>query len=144
MLTNHVSLIGRLTKDAKITRSEKKNKDSWKLARFTLACDDGIDQNGDKIAQFISCKAWNTLANTIENYTAKGQLIAVEGKIVANNYEKDGEMVYSYEVLVTGLQLLGKQNAPANEDENEDDEDEDEDEDEKPVNNKKYNRKGKK
>ncbi len=141
MLTNHVSLIGRLTKDAKITKSEKKNKDSWKLARFTLACDDGIDQNGDKVAQFISCKAWNTLANTIENYTAKGQLIAVEGKIVANNYEKDGEMIYSYEVLVTGLQLLGKQNAPADEDESKDDEDE---EDEKPVNNKKYNRKGKK
>lgn len=140
MLTNHVSLIGRLTKDAKITRSEKKNKDSWKLARFTLACDDGIDQNGDKLAQFISCKAWNTLANTIENYTTKGQLIAVEGKIVANNYEKDGEMVYSYEVLVTGLQLLGKHNAPA---EGEDEEAEDE-EDEKPANNKKYNRKGKK
>lgn len=139
MLTNHVSLIGRLTKDAKITKSEKK-KDSWKLARFTLACDDGIDQNGDKVAQFISCKAWNTLANTIENYTTKGQLIAVEGKIVANNYEKDGEMVYSYEVLVTGLQLLGKHNAPA---EGEDEEAEDE-EDEKPVNNKKYNRKGKK
>lgn len=139
MLTNHVSLIGRLTKDAKITKSEKK-KDSWKLARFTLACDDGIDQNGDKVAQFISCKAWNTLANTIENYTTKGQLIAVEGKIVANNYEKDGEMVYSYEVLVTGLQLLGKHNAPADEDE----EDEENEEDEKPVNNKKYNRKGKK
>ena len=140
MLTNHVSLIGRLTKDAKITRSEKKNKDSWKLARFTLACDDGIDQNGDKVAQFISCKAWNTLANTIENYTAKGQLIAVEGKIVANNYEKDGEMVYSYEVLVTGLQLLGKHNAPADEDE--DEENEEDEEDEKPANNKKYNRKG--
>ena len=124
MLTNHVSLIGRLTKDAKITKSEKKKekkKESWKLARFTLACDDGIDQNGDKLAQFISCKAWNTLANTIENYTAKGQLIAVEGKIVANNYEKNGEMVYSYEVLVTGLQLLGTHNAPA------DEEDEDED-----------------
>ncbi len=142
MLTNHVSLIGRLTRDAKITKSDKK-KESWKLARFTLACDDGINQEGERLVQFISCKAWNTLANTIENYTAKGQLIAVEGKIVANNYkDKNGDMVYSYEVLVTGLQLLGKNSAPA-EDEDEEDEDEDE-EDEKPANNKKYNRKGKK
>lgn len=140
MLTNHVSLIGRFTKDAKITKGGSK-KNEWKLARFTLACDDGINQEGEKLAQFISCKAWGTLATTIENYTAKGQLVAVEGKIVANNYEDDkGEMHYSYEVLVTGLQLLGKQNAPA-ESEGEDEEDE---EDEKPANNKKYNRKGKK
>lgn len=138
MITNHVSLIGRMTKDPQISKG--KGKDAWKLCRFTLACADGINQEGEKLTQFIGCKAWGTIASTMETYVVKGQLIAVSGKIVANNYEdEDGKMHYSYDVLVNELQLLGDRKA-----DEADEEDGDEEAEEKPANNKKYNRKGKK
>lgn len=103
---NNVSLIGRLTKDADV-RSFGKGKDAVNMCRFTLAVRDGKDKDGNERTQFISCAAWGAVVEIIEKYTGKGDMLAVDGKLVNNNYEKeDGQMVYQTEVRVNNIYLL--------------------------------------
>lgn len=102
---NNVALIGRLTKDPEV-RSFGKGKDAVDMCRFTLAIRDGKDTNGNERTQFISCAAWGAVVEILEKYTAKGDMLAVDGKLVNNNYEKDGQMIYQTEVRVNGIYLL--------------------------------------
>lgn len=109
---NNVSLIGRLTKDPEI-RTFGRGKDAVDMCRFTLAVRDGKDKDGNDRTQFISCAAWGAVCDILEQYTHKGDMLAVDGKIVQNNYEKDGQMVYQTEVRVSGVYLLPN---PSNDD----------------------------
>lgn len=103
---NNVSLIGRLTKDVDV-RTFGKGKDAVDMCRFTLAIRDGKDKDGNERTQFISCTAWGAAADILGDYTNKGDMLAVDGKLVNNNYEKeDGQMVYQTEVRVNGVYLL--------------------------------------
>ena len=102
---NNVQLIGRLTKDPEV-RSFGKGKDAVDMCRFTLAVRDGRDKDGNERTQFISCAAWGAVVEILEKYTAKGAMLAVDGKLVNNNYEKDGQMIYQTEVRVGGVYLL--------------------------------------
>lgn len=102
---NNVSLIGRLTKDADV-RTFGKGKEAVDMARFTLAIRDGKDKDGNERTQFISCSAWGAVVEIIKKYTKKGDMVGVSGKIVQNNYEKDGQTIYQTEVRVQDLYLL--------------------------------------
>ena len=102
---NNVSLIGRLTKDPEI-RTFGKGKDAIDMSRFTLAVRDGRDKDGNERTQFISCVAWGAVCAILEDYVHKGDMLGVDGKIVQNNYEKDGQMVYQTEVRVGNIYLL--------------------------------------
>lgn len=69
---NHVTLIGRLTKDVdtRYTQSGKA------VAMFTLAVDRvGKGPNGEKQADFIPCVVWDKQAEIAGKYLAKGRLL---------------------------------------------------------------------
>jgi single-strand DNA-binding protein len=102
---NNVSLIGRITKEPEV-RTFGKGKEAVDMCRFTLAVRDGKDRDGNERTQFISCAAWGAVVEIIEKYVSKGDMLAVDGKIVNNNYEKDGATVYQTEVRVNGIYLL--------------------------------------
>lgn len=103
---NNVELIGRLTKEPEL-KSFGKGKNAVDLCRFTLAVRDGLDAEGNERTQFISCAAWGKVTEILDKYVKKGDMLAVDGKIVNNNYEdKNGNKVYSMEVRVTGVYLL--------------------------------------
>lgn len=109
---NNVQLIGRITKDPEV-KSFGKGKDAVDLCRFTLAIRDGKDKEGNEKTQFISCAAWGSVVEIISKFINKGDMVAVDGKLVNNNYEKDGQMIYQTEVRVDGVYLLP--NKPAEE-----------------------------
>ena len=46
------------------------------------------------------------LAETLASYATKGSLISVDGELRTRRFEKNGQMNYVTEVLVTGFQLL--------------------------------------
>ena len=99
---NKAILLGRLTKapEIKYTQSGKA------VASFTLAVDRRKGANGEKQADFIACVAWEKTAETIDNYCAKGQQIAVEGRIQTRSYEaKDGRKNYVTEVVVQSMEF---------------------------------------
>lgn len=105
-VNNSVTLIGRLTKEPEL-QSYGKGKDGGKYLRFSIAVRDGVNKDGNPQAQFIDCIAWNATAETIASYVEKGDIMAISGKLVQNNYEdSEGIKRYSLQVTVTGLELL--------------------------------------
>lgn len=87
---NKVFITGRLTKDVLLTQSGE-----TAIARFTTAVD-RVKEGAD----FISCVAFGKTAETISKYMAKGSKIIAEGHIQTGSYEKDGQKVYTTDVIV--------------------------------------------
>ena len=104
-MLNKVILIGRTTKDVDL----RKTSSGTAVATFTLAVDNRfVQKDGQNTADFISCVAWNSTAEFMNNYVKKGSLVAVEGRIQTRNYDnKDGNRVYVTEVVVETLKSLG-------------------------------------
>lgn len=102
---NNVVLIGRLTKDPVVSQSRSQNEKTTIVARFTLA----VSRQKQEEVDFITCVAFGKIAEVIEKYIKKGNLIAVQGNIRTGMYtNKDGQKIYTTDVLVTSLQFLEK------------------------------------
>ena len=92
---NHVSLIGRLTRDPDVRSTQN----GEQVARYTLAVD---RSSKDKSADFISCVTFGKAAEFAGKYLTKGLKIGVEGRIQTGSYtNKDGQKVYTTDVVVS-------------------------------------------
>lgn len=86
---NSVILIGRLTKDPELKYIPGSG---TAVSTFTIAIDrDYIKKDGTKETDFIPIEVMGKLAEVCANNLGKGRLVAVEGSIRVNSYEKDGE-----------------------------------------------------
>lgn len=100
---NKVVLIGRLTRDPEL-RYTSSNIPS---ARFSLAVDRPFtSQSGERETDFINIVVWRKQAENVKKYIAKGSLVAVEGRIQTGSYEKDGQRVYTTDVVADNVQFL--------------------------------------
>lgn len=100
---NKVVLIGRVTRDPEL-RYTASNIPS---TRFTLAVNRPFEnQNGEREADFINIVVWRKQAENVKKYVTKGSLIAVEGRIQTGSYEKDGQRVYTTDVVADNVQFL--------------------------------------
>lgn len=98
MLSNSVTLIGRLVKDLEV----RKTNNGKSVAGFTIAIDNGKDKQGnDRPADFIDCQIWEKSAENMSLYAHKGNMIAVAGELKTRTYtRKDGTKAKITEVLV--------------------------------------------
>ena len=100
---NKVCLIGRITRDPEL-RYTSSNVPS---VRFTLAVNRPFqNQNGEREADFINVVVWRNQAENVKKYVSKGSLIAVEGRIQTGSYEKDGQRIYTTDVVADNVQFL--------------------------------------
>lgn len=100
---NKVVLIGRVTRDPEL-RYTASNIPS---TRFTLAVNRPFEnQNGEREADFINVVVWRKQAENVKKFVSKGSLIAVEGRIQTGSYEKDGQRVYTTDVVADNVQFL--------------------------------------
>ncbi len=100
---NKVMLIGRVTRDPEL-RYTASNIPS---TRFTLAVNRNFqNQNGETEADFINVVVWRKQAENVKKYVSKGSLIAVEGRIQTGSYERDGQRVYTTDVVADNVQFL--------------------------------------
>lgn len=100
MSINVAVIAGHLTKDVELAKTQKGNS----VAKFTVAVN-GINDNTD----FINCVAWNKLADIVNMYCKKGDLVTVEGRISVRNYEdQQGQKVYITEIVASNVQLPPK------------------------------------
>lgn len=90
--------IGRITRDPDIRQSGE-----TKVARYTLAVDRRSKQEG---ADFIPCVAFGKSADFVEKYLQKGMKIAVEGRIQTGSYEKNGQKVYTTDIIVDSHEFI--------------------------------------
>lgn len=103
-MLNRVVLTGRLTKDADLryTSSGVAN------GSFILAVNRSFtNANGDREADFINCVIWRKSAENFANFTHKGSLVGIDGRLQTRNYEnQQGQRVYVTEVVVDNFSLL--------------------------------------
>ena len=92
---NKVILIGRLTKDV-----ETRENSTVKVSRYTLAVDRRFKKEGEATADFINCIAFANNADFAEKYLRKGTKIAVTGRIQISSYEKNGQKIYTTDVVI--------------------------------------------
>lgn len=105
---NNVSLVGRLTKDAEL----KKTQSGLSTCSFTLACDRPVpkekrQQEGVQTADFIQCVAWRHTADFLGSFGKKGYRVAVTGRIMTRSYDRqDGTKAYVTEVLASDANVI--------------------------------------
>ena len=103
-MINNVTLVGRLTKDADLRYTS----DGTATATFSLAVNRPFKSaNGEREADFINCVIWRKNAENFANFTRKGSLVGITGRIQTRNYEnKEGQRVYVTEVVAENFTLL--------------------------------------
>lgn len=94
---NNVILTGRLVADPQFRTAQG---DSNAVARYTLAVDRRRGRDGEQKADFIPCVAFGKSAEFTNQYYKKGTKISIQGHIQSGSYEKDGQKVYTLNVIV--------------------------------------------
>ena len=112
---NRVELVGRITRDPELRYTSS----NIASVRFTLAVNRNFtNQNGEREADFINCVAWRNQAENIKKYVSKGSLVSVEGRIQTGSYEKDGQRIYTTDVVADNVQFLESKSQSQNRVEN--------------------------
>ena len=107
-LKNRVQFIGNVGNDPEIKTLEG----GKKLASLSIATNESYtNDKGEKVEQteWHRVTAWGKTAEIIEKYVTKGKEVAIEGKLSHRSYDdKNGEKRYITEVIVSGIQMFGK------------------------------------
>ncbi|AWF95355.1 single-stranded DNA-binding protein [Weissella cibaria] len=101
---NHVSLIGRLTKNPEL----KYTTSGAAVASGTIAVNrDFTNANGERESDFINFVIWRKAAENFVNMTAKGSQVGLEGSWQTRSYEnQQGQRVYVSELVVSNFTLV--------------------------------------
>lgn len=96
-MLNHIVLMGRLTKEPELRRTNN----GTAVTSFTLACDrDYAPQGGEKETDFVDIVAWRSTAEFVEKYFSKGRMAVVSGRLQIRNWEdKDGNKRRTAEIV---------------------------------------------
>ena len=104
MATNHITLLGRLTKDVEI-RTTPSGKT---VASLVHAVDRPfLGQDGKREADFIPVVIWGKTAELVGNSCAKGHRLLVEGRLQIRNFDaKDGTKHWVTEVIANSVEFI--------------------------------------
>ena len=109
MSTNKVMLVGRTTRKPQIME----NASGVKTVLMTLAVNRGKNKDGEQLVDYIPVKGFvqkSAKSNGPYDFIGKGQLIAIEAQLRSGQFEKEGEMVYTTDIVIDngGVTLLEK------------------------------------
>jgi len=101
MSLNRVILMGRLTRDPELRRTQS----GTAVTSFSLAVDrDFKSQAGEKETDFIDVVAWRNTAEFVSRYFTKGRMAVVEGRLQIRDWkDKDGNNRRSAEVYADNV-----------------------------------------
>lgn len=102
---NKVVLIGRLVKDPELKFTPN---NGTAVATFNVAVDRRFKrEGGEKETDFIPIVVWGKQAENVANFTAKGKLIGISGRIQTRSYDaNDGTKRYVTEVVADEVQFI--------------------------------------
>lgn len=112
-MINRTVLVGRLTNDPEL----KYTGNGVAVATFTVAVNRQFtNSQGEREADFIRCVIWNKTAENFCNFTRKGSLVGIDGRIQTRSYEnQQGTRIYVTEVVAENFSLLESKNSNQNE-----------------------------
>jgi len=111
---NHVSLIGRLTRDAEI----KTTQNGQTVCKFSIAVNRRMkkgDQWEDE-ANFFDVTLWGKQGESLSKYLVKSKMIGIDGELRQDRWQQDGQNRSRIEVVANYVQLLGGNQEPRNDD----------------------------
>ncbi len=109
---NHVTLLGRLTRDPELTYN---NTTGNAMTRFSIAVDKQLsrekkqemESKNQPTADFINIVCWGKLGENVNQYTAKGKRVLVEGRIQTGSYEaQDGSRRYTTDIVASSVEFI--------------------------------------
>lgn len=100
---NKIILSGNLCKEIEVKYyNDRKNvKNSIAVRR------DFKNKNNEYDTDFFNFTVWGKQAEYIDTYGSKGDKVLICGKLLNNNYEKDGKTIYSNDIQVESIELIG-------------------------------------
>ncbi|WP_080145953.1 single-stranded DNA-binding protein [Marinilactibacillus piezotolerans] len=103
-MINNVVLVGRMTRDAELRYTGS----GTAVASFSIAVERTFtNAQGERETDFINCVAWRKTAEIISNFTRKGSLVGVTGRIQTRNYtNNEGRKIYVTEIVCENFQML--------------------------------------
>lgn len=84
-IRNHVTLIGSIASEKRITQFDNGSK----LVRFDVATDSQYRANNGKIkksTEWHKVFAWGNIAGFIEKFGEKGKKVAIHGRLITRSY----------------------------------------------------------
>lgn len=113
---NNVSLTGRLTRDPEL----RVTAGGTQLLSFTLAFNTSVRnrQTGEweERGNFIDCTMFGKRADALSRFLAKGQKVAIAGKLRYATWDKDGQRHSKLDVIVDDIAFMSQRqdtNQPA-------------------------------
>lgn len=115
-MINSIVLTGRLVKDIELRYNNNNNA----IGTFSIAVQRQFkNTNGEYETDFINCVIFGKQAESMKEYTSKGDLIGVRGNLQTRTYEdKEGNKKYATEVICGQVAFLStnkKENTPKKE-----------------------------
>ncbi|WP_127849702.1 single-stranded DNA-binding protein [Lacticaseibacillus hulanensis] len=103
-MINQVALTGRLTKEVDLRYTQG----GTAVASFTLAVERNFtNAQGERESDFLNCVIWRKSAENFANFTRKGSLVGIEGRLQTRSYDNaQGQRVFITEVVVDNFALL--------------------------------------
>ncbi len=84
-MLNHITIHGRLTADPELNQTQS----GVSFMEFTVAWSEKYKEVETKC--FLRCKTWRQTAEFVSKYFKKGSEILIEGRLVTEQWEKDGQ-----------------------------------------------------
>ncbi len=102
-MLNQIILVGRLTRNITINKSEKGNK----VATISLAIPRSF-KNSDGVydTDFIDCVAFDNIAENTGEYCSKGDIIGVKGRVQSRVVEAEDKKEYLMEIIAEKVTFL--------------------------------------
>ena len=97
---NKLCMLGRLTKDIETNSAGT-------CGTFTLAVDRKFKKDGEATADFIRCKVFGKTLEIMTKFLSKGSQVVVEGRIQTGSYEKNGQKIFTTDVIVESFSFCG-------------------------------------
>jgi len=107
---NHVTLIGRLTRDVGADERSFAYLPSGQARANVSIAVNRSRKNGDQWVDEVSyfdVTIWGKQAESLKPYLTKGKQIAIEGYLRQDRWEKDGQKQSRITITATNVQLLG-------------------------------------
>ena len=104
-MVNNFILQCRLTKDVEYGTTNS----GVSYANFSVAWNEKYNENEQQL--FMNCRAWRGTADLLNKYFKKGDELVIEGKLITETYEKDGQNKSSTRMVVDRVHFTyGKKN----------------------------------
>lgn len=97
MSLNHIVVMGRMTKDPELRRTQS----GKPVVSFTLAVDRDFSKGE---TDFIDCVAWNNTAEFVSRYFTRGRMTVASGRLQLRDWtDKDGNKRRNAEIVADNV-----------------------------------------